>query len=329
MKTVTSPNYNYLFDDQTGFFARWGATQDNDPIMSPLGCEIADIEISTVCHGVDNKVCKFCYKNNNPVGENMTLETFKQVFANLPPTLTQIAFGIGDIDANPDLWDIFKYCRENGVVPNVTINGDRMDKFDAERLAYWCGAVAVSRYNPKDICYDAVKALTDAGLEQVNIHMLLAEETCLDVLELIQDIKLDPRLANLNAVVFLSLKQKGRGEQLTRLGEDKFKRIITKLENESISYGFDSCTAGKFLDAISDERRAEVEQFVEPCESGLFSIYINVDGVAFPCSFTEIGDGIDLKNADSFLEDVWFSKMFSDWRMKLLDNQRNCPVYNV
>lgn len=327
MKAVKSPDYNYLFDNQTGFFARWGASLDDDPEMSPYGCEIADIEISTICHGVDNRVCKFCYKNNNPIGKNMSLETFKQVFANLPSNLTQIAFGIGDIDGNPEAWDIFEHCRNNDVVPNVTINGDRMTDKDVSCLAEYCGAVAVSRYNPKDICYDAVKKLTGVGMKQINIHMLLAGETYGDVLELIEDAQTDPRLEKLNAIVFLSLKQRGRGEKLSRLSDNKFAELVKLLNESSINYGFDSCTAGKLLNTTT--RREQIEKFIEPCESGLFSIYINVDGRAFPCSFTEDGDGIDLKSTDDFLVDVWFNQEFSDWRDELLACERNCPVYNI
>lgn len=327
MKAVKSPAYNYIFDTQTGFFARWGQTKDDDPVMSPFGCEIADIEISTICHGVDNKVCEFCYKSNNPSGKNMSLKTFKQVFANFPDNLTQIAFGIGDIDGNPDMWDIFKHCKDDGIIPNVTINGDRMTDEDVVRLAKYCGAVAVSRYNPKDVCYDAVKRLTNAGMKQVNVHILLAKETYVDVIELIEDIQSDSRLENLNAVVFLSLKQRGRGKKMNRLDDNEFSEVIKVLENSSINYGFDSCTAGKFLAHTS--QRELLEKFIEPCESGLFSIYINVDGHAFPCSFTEFGDGINVSAPNNFLDDIWFSHKFEDWRTKLLACNRNCPVYNI
>jgi len=147
VRTLQSPRYNYLFRKSDGFFARWGETKQHDPEYSPFGPEIADIEISTVCHGVGCKPCSFCYKSNTARGHNMRLDTFKRVFTALPPTVTQIAFGIGDIDANPDLWAILRHCREYDVVPNITINGDRMTDEHYQRLASLCGAVAVSHYN--------------------------------------------------------------------------------------------------------------------------------------------------------------------------------------
>jgi MoaA/NifB/PqqE/SkfB family radical SAM enzyme len=72
-----------------------------------------------------------------------------------------------------------------------------------------------------------------------------------------------------------------------------------------------------------------LETVIEPCESGLFSLYINVDGKAFPCSFTEFGDGIDVTQSLDFLKDVWYSESMSAWREKLLQCNRNCPVYKI
>ena len=76
MKKVRTPEYNYNFDMSTGHFERWGKTIEDDPTYSPLGPEILDIEISTIC----SQGCKFCYKKNTSVGENMSLETFKRLF---------------------------------------------------------------------------------------------------------------------------------------------------------------------------------------------------------------------------------------------------------
>ena len=47
------------------------------------------------------------------------------------------------------------------------------------------------------------------GMEQVNIHFMLAEETYDKCLEVLDDIKNDPRLKGVRALVILSLKKKG------------------------------------------------------------------------------------------------------------------------
>jgi len=207
-------SYKYVFNKETGFFGRWGRTLEEDPLFSPIGPEIADIEISTICH----QGCKGCYKSNVARGENMSLETFKKIFHKLPRTLTQIAFGIGSIDSNPDLWDIMRYCRENTynfVVPNITINGYRMTDEYFLNLATLCGAVAVSNYG-REVCFSTVKKLSDLGMKQVNIHQLLCEETYDECVELAK-LHGAGQIPGLNALVFLLLKPKGRGKSLTQL----------------------------------------------------------------------------------------------------------------
>jgi hypothetical protein len=78
-KIVRSEDYNFIFDKQSGVFARWGSTEEDDPEFSPFGPEIADIEITTICDGIGNKgPCKFCYKANTSKGEYMSLETLQE-----------------------------------------------------------------------------------------------------------------------------------------------------------------------------------------------------------------------------------------------------------
>lgn len=342
-KAVRSENYNFNFNKQSGLFMRWGKTEDDDPIVGLP--EILDIEVSEICHGVNNVPCPFCYKSNvGYKGRNMSLETFKKVIDNFfflkndsgmkSTTLGQAALGIGDIDSNPDLKDMILYARERGIIPNITINGDRLTDEWVEFFAKNLGAIAVSIYD-KDISYNAIKRLTDAGMTQVNVHFMICSQSIDRAYEIMNDTKTDPRLEKLNALVLLSLKQKGRGEHFTRLSQEEFTKLVEYGMGNNIRLGFDSCGAGKFLKSIEKHPNYEqLEQMVEPCESGLFSTYINVEGKFFPCSFSEgtegWEDGIDCACDDfDFLRDVWYSKRVMIWRQKLLNNCRNCPIYEV
>jgi MoaA/NifB/PqqE/SkfB family radical SAM enzyme len=169
IKTLKSPDYNFRFDTTTGEFMRWGATLADDPAFSKFGPEILDLEVSTVCSGTDQGPCKHCYKSNTPKGEYMTFENFKNIFDKMPKTLTQIAFGIGDMDSCPDLVKMFDYCRNNehnpDVIPNITINGYRLTDEWVETLAKYCGGIAISLYHDKDVCYNAVERLSKAMLK--------------------------------------------------------------------------------------------------------------------------------------------------------------------
>lgn len=353
-KIVSSEIYNHYFDKETGFSAKWGRTEEEDPIMAPIGPEIADIEISTICNGIGKSIetrkpCSWCYKSNTGCGSNMNLETFKTIFHKLPRNLTQIAFGIGDIDSNPDLWDIMSYCRNNSynmVVPNITTNGMGVDEEVAKKLAETCGAVSVSRYHINDVCYDAIDRLSKAGLKQVNIHQLLSQENYESCFKLLDDIENDPRLKGLNAVVFLMLKPKGDRNKFHPIKDlDKFNALIKTAQDRGIRVGMDSCTAPLMLKFAESMGQQNIISSIEPCESTLFSIYINSDAEVFPCSFTEgttgWEKGISMLDVEDFLKDVWYSERLEGWRSGLLESSsgcsscalkqhcRSCPAFDI
>lgn len=234
------------------------------------------------------------------------------------------------IDTCPDLWKMMEYCRENYIIPNITINGYGFTNEIVEKLAALCGGISVSCYSDKDVCFDAISRLSKAGCKTLNIHRMISEETYEESLNIVDDVKHDIRLKDLNAVVFLSLKKKGRGVTYNCLEYGKFKTLVEKCINNSIRYGFDSCGSSKAIQVFKElNMLSDVEQYIEPCESGVFSSYINVEGKYFPCSFLEESfDGMDMANYDSFL-DIWASNEVKEWRTKLLCNGRNCPVFEV
>ncbi len=319
-----SKDYKFIFKKTTGFFARWGETTKDDGKLELGLPEIADIEISTAC----KQGCAFCYKSNTTKGENMSLDTFKTIFSKLPPTIGQIAFGITDIDANPDMWDIFDHSRANGVIPNVTINGSNMTPVLYDRLVNTMGAVAVSVYD-KDTSYGAIKELTDRGMKQVNIHKMICLENFEETKQVLNDYLTDPRLTKLNAIVLLSLKPKGRAEnRFHKLPQDKFNELVHFALNNNIPLGFDSCGCHKFLKSIEGiEEYKKMESFAEPCESTIYSSYINVDGYFFPCSFAENGNenGLSVVECNDFLDDIWYNEKTNEFRKKAIEC-RNCKV---
>ena len=339
IKTVKSPNYNYIFNRANGSFARWGKYFNDDPEFSPFGPEILDIEVSTICH----RACPFCYKSNTAIGKNMAFATFKEILDKMPDNLTQIAFGIGSIDANPDLLKMMEYSRSKGVIPNITINGDRLTDEHIEKLTHLCGAVAVSLYD-EDTCYNTVKALSDkigqpgTTLKQVNIHALLSHETITRCMTALSSKASDQRLKNLNAIVFLMLKPKGNRNTYTKVNHEEYETLVLLALQNKIPIGFDSCSAPSFLKVT--EEMPEFEKFkmlAEPCESTLFSYYINVDGIGFPCSFTEGHqdyEGVDVLNAKEFMSDVWNHRETRKFRDNIIHNTdgnncRNCFLYDL
>lgn len=337
IKQFRSEQYNYNFNLTTGHFERWGKTFEDDPTYSPFGPEIWDAEVSEKCNGVNNIPCPFCYKGNvGNKGRNTSYLDFIKMFDSLPkydgiPFLTQVAFGIGDIDSNPDLWLMMQYCRDNGVIPNITINGDRLTDRLVEKLSNFCGAISVSRYDDADVCYNAVKRLNDAGIKYVNIHQMVSEETFKNCIAVIDAYKKDIRLENLNAIVFLGLKQKGRGEKYHVLSNEKFEAMIRYAMASKVPIGFDSCSANKVTQVFKNMGILEkYDQFIEPCESTAFSMYTSVDCQFFPCSFAEdVTFGIDMLQVIDFQKEVWHNKLTCVERKRIMDNGRSCPYFEV
>jgi len=85
-----------------------------------------------------------------------------------------------------------------------------------------------------------------------------------------------------------------------------------------------------------DPRKAQKMQMVEPCESGLFSSYINVDGEFYVCSFAEGEDDwttginvLECETPEDFLEKVWYNERLVYWRDRLAKSNRECPIYDL
>ena len=339
VKVFHSEGANYLIALDTGLMISWGKTFEEDPGEFPVP-NILDWEVTTIC----KKSCDFCYKSNNMMGDNLSFEKFKEVFDHLPKSITQIAFGADyDLTSNPDIFRMMEYARQHNVVPNITVG--YLDDERAEKIAKLCGAVAVSVYNPKDKAYNTVEKLCKLGMKQVNIHFMISEETYDACLQTISDIKTDPRLKGLNALVMLSLKKKGRGTGYHVLSQEKFNNLVQRAKEENISIGFDSCTSLKAFRAFKDDPK--VRDCIIPCEAGIESSYINVDCHYYPCSFMEgyssdemdWSEGVDVsqcKSPEDFMNKVWYHEKTVEFK-KLLQNTckdncencRHCPAYEV
>lgn len=347
IKRIDGPDYHLKMDLRSGYTERWGATKDEDPVVAPFP-EIMDCEIATKCKGVPDiegnfSSCHFCYKANTKIGEETTVETVDRILQavsfetkdGLVSPLTQIAWGIGNAD-NPNLLPIFKLTREKyGIVPNTTCNGALLTEEMIKEWGQVLGAVAISNYG--EICLDAVEAFTRLTSIRCNIHQLVSESTydqCMDILE---KRATDPRLSKMYAIVFLMLKQKGRGRTMQPLlSMDKYKKLIDKAMQLGVPFGADSCSAPSMMKALESYPNAkEIYKGIDCCESGLMSVYANYRGEVFPCSFTEGSLGWwtppKLTEVTNFIEEVWDTPQINLWRNNLLNstNYQECESCSV
>ncbi len=331
-KQVWSRGYSYYFRKSDGFFARWGTTYADDPQWSPFGPELADIEISKDgCPGFGTtempKLCRYCYKSNTAQEpHNMSLDTFRHILDVLGPQLTQVAFGITGVKTNPDFIAMMEYCREKGVVPNFTLTGADLDDDTAQRIGNLVGACAVSYHGDTELCFRTIERLARAGVRQINIHAVTVDKQALiDLMVRIYSRRIMSADFQLNAVVLLSLKPKGRAMNLKCISQDELAEVVELAKSLGINVGFDSCSAHKAFEMYPEE----MHHMIEPCESGLFSVYIDSYGVFHPCSFAEetVTDvTLDMTKVNDFIQDVWLHPTIVQWREALLERGRQCPL---
>jgi len=338
IKAFSSPDCNFLYNKDSGFMMTWGKTKEDDPSFAPFPF-ILDIEITTICNGPDNKLCGFCYKSNNSNGHNMTLDQFKNIIDKMP-WLTQCALGAdAQGTTNPDMFEMMSYARSKGIIPNLTISDVSPEV--ASELAQVAGAVAVSVYKHAgfDVAFNSVNELAKAGQEQINLHYMISSRTIEDAYKVVDSIKTDPRLKHVNAIVFLGLKQKGRGVRHETVSREEYKNLVEYCIANKVPFGFDSCSAPAFIEAVKTHASADVfRTLAEDCESTLFSSYINERGDFYPCSFTE-GEsgweqGLSVLGCKDFVSEIWNHPRTVEFRYNLIanvddNNCRNCPVHVV
>ncbi|MHC6202385.1 hypothetical protein ACYULU_04230 [Breznakiellaceae bacterium SP9] len=344
-KRFSSGAYNYAFNLQTGFFARIGHTYQDDPEWSPFGPELFDCEVVNKCLGLgkEGKLCEYCYKSNTHEGTVLSFGDFKTIIQNVnfSNQLTQVAFGTGSHGIeDPGIFDKSEWLRSQNIIPNGTIAD--INDATAKHIAKLWGAAACSAhlYNGKELCYDTIERLCSFvgkqgnTLQQVTMHLLVYEENFSDVLGILWDIRHVKQLSGLTAVVFLSLKNKGRaaGLHFTPLSQAHYTMLIQYCldPHHHISFGSDSCGCHKVIEALKGHPyEASLAAMTEPCESGLFSFYANCKGIGFPCSFMEDIEGVPTINLlqDDFK--AYWTKDAANWREKLLAGKRICPKYRV
>jgi len=329
-KIFLTPDYQYYFKKDTGYFMRWGKTKEDNPTYSKYGPEIADIEIS---HGKDCLNCKYCYKRNGSDSDsdtyNMTLDQFKVIISKLPYTVCQIAFGIMHIETNPDFFPIMEYTRTQGIIPNYTTNGFQVTEEVARKTKELCGAVAVSLHQ-RDVAYEAIRKFIAAGMNQVNIHYVLSRETYDEAFNIVDNIVSDPRLKGMNAIVFLKYKPKGNNiGSFNSVSLEEYKTLLDYCTKAGINWGMDSCSAPMAFKTFEDSSDYEkMSTIIESCESTRFSMYCNCKGDFYPCSFTEDEPGwetgLSILECDNFLTDIWNHPKTVEFRNRLLYSTTKC-----
>ncbi len=319
-----------MFNSKTGFYMRTGVIDENgkdtgvDPFMTSYP-ELIDVGIMGFCkHGKSGLCMKSgvqCYQNGlNTHEPNMPLENFKKIVDECKGKTFQLALGgRGDVDQHEDFEEILAYCRENGIVPNFTSSGLGFTDEIIDICKKYCGAVAISWYRQKHTLR-AIDMLLKAGVK-TNIHYVLGNNS---IDEAIDRLKNNDFPRGINAVIFLLHKPIGLGQQdnVLDVNDSRVKEFYSIIDNQTFDFkiGFDSCNVPALVNLTHNLNQ---ESF-DTCEAGRWSMYIDSNMIAIPCSFDnqDLRWGYDISN-DS-IQNAWNSPQFENFRSHFKNSCSGC-----
>lgn len=312
MLSRTIGDYHFLADKDTGMTFRWGKVLEDNPTFAPVP-ELADISISNRC----TKGCDYCYRSSRPDGALMSLEDYCDVLdsMNSPEygNVFQVALGGGEPLEHPDFFAIIEETVKRGIVPNFTTNGRLLTADTFERLKGKVGAIAISIARMEEMNFFRDILRKRNGIK-VNLHYILSGNSIGQAVDVIRGIY-NEMLHDVNAIVFLTYKPAGRGKAafMLRSGDllNAFLKAI-KTPKTACKIGFDACFVPMLL-----RNTQGLDNYVDFCEGGFFSVYVNERKEVSPCSFSNGKDCFSLNDYDFY--DIWLNKL-QPYREK----QANC-----
>lgn len=297
-----SKNYNFYGDTETGMTMRWANSVEENPEYSPWP-ELADISISNHC----TKGCEFCYKGSTNNNSFMKVEEYEYVLSSLQSeswgNVFQVALGGGEPLEHPNFIEIIEKTHQRGIVANFTTNGIHLTENIVNSIKNKVGAVAISVNKIQELNTSKIKLLTDAGVK-TNIHFVLDNRSIYEGIDILKG-KYNDLLKNVNGVIFLTYKPVGRANSDKCLNMDESLTAFTSLiENNKCTarVGFDAC----FVPVLMKYTNVNVD-YIDSCECGFFSIYIDEELNVKPCSFAN-NDKYTFNLKDYNMKDIWEQK---------------------
>lgn len=319
MLSRTIGEYHFLADKESGVTFRWGKSFEDNPTFAPIP-ELADISISNRC----SKGCSFCYRSSTPGGAIMTVDEYCSVLDGMNDpvhgNVFQVALGGGEPLEHPEFYAIIEETNKRGIVPNFTTNGALLNENVFADLKGKIGAMAISVTDINDIAaFSGMLSCRESM--KVNIHYILSRQSIIQAKEIL-DGKYNELLKNINAIVYLTYKPAGRGSARdVLLAGDSLTAFIesVKQPRTACKIGFDAC----FVPMLLTTNQA-LNMFVDFCEGGFFSVYINEKREVSPCSFS---NGLDTYSLDEYgFYDIWLNK-FQAYREKAKNHcATDCPM---
>ncbi len=316
-------NYFELFNEENGTLIRSNIRgTSNDATMRSFP-ELIDIGIMGKCHAAKSGMCSKagieCYQNAiNSNKANMSINDYESILLQSKNKVFQVALGgAGDPNKHENFVEILSLTRKYGIVPNLTTSGYNLSDNEIENIKKYCGAVAVSFYSrlgrtgreENEVTIDAINRLIDAECI-TNVHFVISDET---IEEAIYRLENDIWPQNISAIIFILYKPVGLGKREKMVKNDKrLKNFLDAAvkKNHTFRIGFDTC----FTSALIQYDEYIDKSSIDACEAARFSMYIDAEMNAYPCSFDNQSGRYKVSLKDKTIVDAWNSPKFEQFR---------------
>lgn len=328
--------FQTYFNRQTGFYARTdlldatGRETGRQPLMATWP-HLLDIGIMGHCDHAATGQCQAagvaCYQQGGRVVEpNMSLADFTRILSQVAGLVFQVALGgRGDPDCHEDFAAMLAGCQDVGIVANYTTSGYRVNRQTAELSRRYCGAVAVSWYDPQQ-ARRAMDCFLDAGVK-TNVHFVLTSDTLDRAIALLQN---PAALQGINAILFLLHKPVGLGQaaQVVRTDHPRLTEFLQLIAAGRLDgafrlpfqVGFDTCS----YPVLIEQDWPIAPESIDTCEAARFAAYISPTLQMTPCSFAGGPDfAVDLRQQSVLA--AWHSPAFDRFREHFRNSCPDCP----
>ena len=294
---------------------------------------LVDFQITDRC----DMGCPHCYASSEHSGEHVPWEDLVRVVDQCADCgVCQIAIGGGEPLQHPQIVELLAYCRQRGLVPNLTTGGTQLDDPRLVRaLKRHCGAVGLSLEGIGEH-YDRwrhsgwqrfLQAL--ATLKAARVPTVLQIVVSAANLEQLDEITaFCAKQEHLYGVIFLAYKQVGRGAQAgIGLGSLPAPRVTAALKGAfdrlhgRMRVGYDCCLTPGIAGVEEASAFAQASN-LEGCSATRGSVGVSTALEVIPCTFTT---QIPLGNLrDRHLRDIWRDHAAERFRAGIA-NHRGSP----
>lgn len=312
-----------MFNEQNGTLIRSDVLgTKKDPFMRSFP-ELIDVGIKGHCEAGKHGICRAagvdCYQDGSHANKkDMSVVYYQRIVEEAKGKTFQIALGgAGDPNKHRDFNEILYLTKKNGIIPNLTTSGFDITVEEVESISNNCGAVAVSYYSnlvngaeTNELTINAIKLLSKKI--QTNIHYVISKDS---IREAIFRLNNDAWPEGINAIVFLLYKPVGLGvKEKTLINKDQLDEFMKAAlsKKHRFSVGFDTCFTPILLEYTD---YIDVKS-IDACEAARFSMYIDSEMNAYPCSFDNQEGKYKIPLHNISVQEAWESELFELFRRR-------------